>query len=76
MRSNTMNELNWNWKQIASSITAALTTLAVIPYDLYEGTLKHFASFVPPSWKPTIILAGLFTTIVLRLWNAATQPPK
>lgn len=63
-----------NWKLIASAVTASLTTLAALPYDLYSGALKQFAETVPSTWKPNIVILGLVCTIGLRIWNGVRPP--
>lgn len=62
---------NVNWKQIGAGIASALTILAALPYQLGD-----LATIIPPSWKPTIVALGLIATVALRVWNAATTPPK
>jgi hypothetical protein len=61
--------MNPNWKQIAATITSALTILAALPYQLGE-----LATIIPPSWKPTIVAIGLISTTILRVWNGAKPP--
>lgn len=64
---------------VASDVTAALTLLSMVPYEL--GALSIV---IPPEIKPWVAGIGIGSTIVLRLWKrwqelrttqeAATEP--
>lgn len=61
------------WTGIASAVTAALTTLAALPY-----TLGDVATWIPPEWKPWVFKVGLVATVALRVLksvNTADAPP-
>jgi hypothetical protein len=62
-----------NWALIGSDITAALTTIALIPYD--KDTMDIINHLVPPTWVPWIIKAGIAATLLLRFAGRYTQPP-
>lgn len=62
-----------HWKGIAVAISAALTTLAALPYSMGD-----IATWVPPNWKPFVFKIGFVATILLRMWKYVTdqQLPK
>lgn len=47
---------------VASEITAFLTILAALPYELGE-----VANILPPEWKKAVAIAGAFATLGLRI---------
>jgi hypothetical protein len=57
--------LPFNWAKISADITAALTAIAIIPYD--KDTLDLINRVVPADWVPWIIKIGIASTLALRL---------
>lgn len=56
---------NSRWAQIASDVTAALTLIAIIPYD--KETMDLIIHLVPKSWLPWVIHISIAATLLLRL---------
>lgn len=56
------------WSGILSGLTAALTMLAALPYDLGQ-----IAEIIPSEYKPYVTGAGIVATFVLRVINAVQQ---
>jgi hypothetical protein len=58
-----------NWKTtltgLLSSLTAALTALAALPYELGD-----IAQVIPPEHKALVFKVGLWATIALRIIKA------
>lgn len=62
--------MNFRITGILGDLTAFLTILAALPYEL--GTV---AEVFPPDWKKHIAITGAIATVVLRLIKRAQVPP-
>jgi hypothetical protein len=54
-----------NWRSLLAAIFSTLTILAALPYDL-----GNQATIIPPELKPKVVIIGLISTIILRIWNS------
>lgn len=61
-----MNRINW--KTFSASLTAFLTVLAALPYELGD-----VATIIPAEWKAHVAIAAAFATMVLRLLKSGTD---
>lgn len=69
--------MNPKWIKIASDVTAALTMLSLIPYELGQ-----VADVFPPELKKWAVILGTGSTVILRVvgrvlpqYVPAVQPP-
>lgn len=56
------------WTGALAGLTATLTLLAALPYDLGQ-----IAEIIPSQWKPYVTGVGIIATLGLRILNAFQQ---
>lgn len=64
---------NWRttWSGIAASLTALLTVIAGLPYEL-----GNISTIISPDYKAKVVAAGAIATVILKIINALAQKDK
>ena len=57
--------------KIGAALSSALTTLAVLPYQLGD-----IATIIPAEWKAKVTLVGIIATAILRVLGQTVPQPK